>query len=283
VIDGERPGLISTGNLADRMADPALRVVDGSWYLPSTGRSGRGEYDERHISGAVFFDIDAISDTGNPLPHMLPSAEKFGHAVSQMGISDQHTIVVYDGAGLFSAARVRWMFLVMGATDVTVLDGGLPKWMADGRPVTDAIAARPAATFTTSLNTSATVGLDAIRDISASQTAQIVDARSGVRFRGEVAEARAGVKSGRIPGSYSVPLDDLLADGRLKPVSDLRRIFAQAGVDLARPVVTSCGSGVTAAAISLALEQLGSPAEGLYDGSWSEWGGRDDTEIVTGD
>lgn len=274
------PWFVSDGWLAAHLAD--VVVVDGSWHLPTTGRSGRAEYEAAHIPGAVFFDIDAIADTANPLPHMLPSPEVFAKAVGALGIDAKQTIVVYDSAGLSSAPRVWWTFKVMGAQDVVILEGGLPKWRADGRPVDAVPVTRTPRTFITQFDPHAVIGLIDVRDGLLAGEFQVVDARPAARFRGEAPEPRPWVKTGRIPGSRNVPSTDLIADGKLRDPEALRQAFADAGVDLAKPIVTSCGSGVNAATLSLALDVLGVKDTSLYDGSWTEWGARDDAAIAVG-
>ena len=271
---------VSTDWLAEHLDDPDVVIVDGSWHL--AGRNGREEYVAAHIPGAVFFDIDAIADTSNPLPHMLPSAAVFAAAVGGLGIDEQQKIVVYDSAGLSSAPRLWWTFKVMGAADVVILDGGLPKWTAEGRAVERTPVARPARKFAARFDPASVRDLAQVRDGIAGAAFQLVDARPAARFRGEAPEPRPWVKTGRIPGSLNVPSSDLIADGRLKDADSLRRAFAQADVDLAKPIVTSCGSGVNAATLSLALDILGVRGTALYDGSWTEWGARDDTPIAVG-
>jgi len=271
---------VSTEWLAGHLDDPGVVVVDGSWHL--AGRNARAEYDAAHIPGAVFFDIDAIADTANPLPHMLPSPEFFATAAGALGIDERQKIVVYDSVGLSSAPRVWWSFKVMGARDVVILDGGLPKWTAEGRPVTPATTTRATRTFATHFEPNTVRDLNGVRDGLKRQSFQLVDARPAARFHGEAPEPRAWVKTGRVPGSLNVPSGDLIVDGRLKDDAALRAAFAAGGVDLARPIVTSCGSGVNAAALSLALDVLGVKRIALYDGSWTEWGAREDTEIATG-
>ncbi len=264
------PHLVSTEWLETHLAAPDLVVVDASWYLPAQNRSGRAEYEAGHIPGAVFFDIDAISDRTSNLPHMLPRPEDFARAVGALGIGDGKRIVVYDGAGLFSAPRVWWTFRTFGAQDVVILDGGAPRWQAEGRPWTDEPTRIRPAVFTPRLHHAAVASLDDVRAALANGT-QVVDARSAERFRGEAPEPRPGLPSGRMPGAFNVPATSVIANGRLKSPEEIATIFAQAGVDPSRPVVTSCGSGVTAAILTLALESLGRPAKALYDGSWTEW------------
>ena len=271
---------VSTEWLAGHLDDPDVVIVDGSWHL--AGRNARAEYDAGHVPGAMFFDIDAIADTANPLPHMLPTPAVFAAAVGALGIDETQKIVVYDSVGLSSAPRVWWSFKVMGARDVVILEGGLPKWTAEGRPVTPATTTRAARAFATRFDPNAVRDLTGVRDGLTRQSFQLVDARPAARFRGAAPEPRPWVKTGRIPGSLNVPSGDLVADGRLKDDAALRAAFAAGGVDLARPIVTSCGSGVNAAALSLALDVLGVKRTALYDGSWTEWGAREDTEIATG-
>jgi thiosulfate/3-mercaptopyruvate sulfurtransferase len=272
--------LVSPDWLADHLNDTDVVVVDGSWHLPG-GRNARAEYDVAHIPGAVFFDIDAVADTSNPLPHMLPSAHEFAAAVGALGIGNDSKIVAYDSIGLFSSPRVWWTFKVMGARDVVVLDGGLPAWRADDRLVNDWPVNREPRTFITRFDPSTVRDMSEVRDAIKAKTFQLVDARPAPRFRGEAPEPRNWVKSGHIPGSYNVPSSALLADGRLKEADAIKAAFAAGGVDLDRPIVTSCGSGVNAAILTLALETIG-VSSAIYDGSWTEWGGRDDTVIATG-
>jgi thiosulfate/3-mercaptopyruvate sulfurtransferase len=276
---GRDAHFVSTEWLAAKLGD--VVIIDGSWHLPTLGRSDRAEYDAAHIPGAVFFDIDAIADTSNPLPHMLPSPEVFAREVGVLGIDEKQPIVVYDSAGLSSAPRVWWTFKVMGAKDVRILDGGLPKWRAEGRPVEATPVKRSARTFVTHFDPTVVVDLGEVRDGLAAGKFQVVDARPTARWRGEAPEPRSWVKTGRIPGSLNVPSTDLIADGMLKDAGSLRNAFASGGVDLTKPIVTSCGSGVNAAALSLALDVLGVKQTQLYDGSWTEWGARDDTPIAT--
>lgn len=265
--------LVSTDWLAEHLGDPDLRVLDASWYMPAEGRDPAAEYAAAHIPGARFFDIDEISDLRSDLPHMAPPPEKFISRMRAMGVGDGHQVVVYDGAGLFSAARVWWLFRLMGHPDIAVLDGGLPKWRAEGRAVEDMAPVVRDRHITVRRQS------DMIKDVTQVARAvklgdwQIVDARSPERFRGEAPEPRPGLRSGHIPGARNVHYAALInGDGTMKPNPDLSAVFAAAGVDLDQPVITSCGSGVTAAVVNLALEVLGHGRHALYDGSWTEWG-----------
>lgn len=281
-MSGRDAVLVSTEWLAEHLAATDIVVVDGSWYLPTERRDPHAEYLQRHIPGAVFFDIDAIADPDNSLPHMLPGPEQFAAAVGALGIGDAQRIVVYDGAGLFSAARVWWTFRVMGAGDVVVLDGGLPKWLAEGRPVEPGPVERRPRRFAPRFDAEAVRDMDAVRRLLEIGDEQIVDARSAARFAGQAPEPRPGLRSGHMPGSRNLPYGNLLnADGTLKDDAVLDAAFAGAGIDLDRPIVTSCGSGVTAAILTLGLAVLGHRHNALYDGSWTEWGGRDDTPVAT--
>lgn len=275
--------LVSTDWLAAHLGDPDLRVLDGSWYMPDSGRDARAEYEAGHIPGARFFDIDDISDQRSALPHMAPPPEKFISRMRAMGVGDGHQVVVYDGAGLFSAARVWWLFKLMGKSDVAVLDGGLPKWRAEGRALEDL----PPVVRDRHITVQRQSHL--VRDVAQVAAAaklgdwQIVDARAAARFRGDAPEPRPGLRAGHIPGAMNLPFGKLLnADGTMKDLPALRAAFEAAGVDLARPVITSCGSGVTAAVLSLALERLGHSRHALYDGSWSEWGMYPDLAVEKG-
>jgi thiosulfate/3-mercaptopyruvate sulfurtransferase len=271
---------VTTEWLAERLDDPGVVVLDGSWHLATTGRNAEAEYHTAHIPGAVFFDIDKVADTSNPLPHMLPTAAKFAEMTSALGIGDGQRIVVYDTSGLAAAPRVWWTFRVMGAADVVILEGGLPKWQSEGRPVDGRPVKRAPRRFTARLAPGAVHDLASVRDNLDRRAFQLVDARPAPRFEGAAPEPRPWVKTGRVPGSFNVPSSDLIADGRLKDAASLRRTFDAAGVDLAKPIVTSCGSGVNAATLSLALDILGVASTGLYDGSWTEWGARDDLPIA---
>ena len=275
--------LVSTDWLAAHLADPDLRLLDASWYLPSAGRDGRAEYQAAHIPGARFFDIDEISDQRSALPHMAPPPEKFISRMRAMGVGDGHQVVVYDGTGIFSAARVWWTFRLMGKVDAAVLDGGLPKWQAEGREVEDMAPVLRDRHITVSRQNGLVRDVTQVAHASKLGEASIIDARSGPRFRGEVAEPRAGLRSGHIPGSVNVPYADVLnADGTMKDAGALRAVFEAAGVDLRKPAITTCGSGVTAAVLSLALERIGHRNHALYDGSWAEWGMYDDLPVAKG-
>lgn len=278
------PALVSTEWLATRLGQPDLRIVDGSWYLPSSGRDAAAEFAVAHIPGAVFFDVDASSDPGTPLPHMLPSAEAFATRMSSLGLDDAAAIVVYDGSGVnISAPRVWWTFRAFGHTRVAVLDGGFAKWRAEGRPLESGRASPAAGHFTARLDPTRVRDFAAVRALLASREEQLVDTRPADRFEGRVPEIRPGVRSGHIPGARNVPFGELVApDGTMLPPAVLREKLAAAGVDLGRPVVASCGSGTSACSLVLALTLLGHDRVSVYDGSWTEWGGRADTPIETG-
>jgi thiosulfate/3-mercaptopyruvate sulfurtransferase len=275
--------LVSTDWLSRHLGDPNVVVFDGSYYLANAKRDAEGEFLAGHIPGAQRFDIDAISDKSNPLPHMLPSPEQFASQVGQLGIGDGMTIVIYDGIGLYGAARVWWTLRVFGAGQVFVLDGGMPKWKAENRPLeTGPAQARSVRTFTPRFNRTMVASIDDVQKVLLDKTAQVVDARAADRFRGEALEPRAGLRGGHMPGSFNVPFGEVLQDGRLASHDKIAVAFKEAGVDLGKPVVTSCGSGVTAAILTFAIEALGKPAGRVYDGSWSEWGARTDTPVVKG-
>lgn len=275
--------LVSTDWLAENLGAPDLRILDASWYLPTQERDPKAEYAAGHIPGARFFDIDDVSDSNSDLPHMAPPVEKFMSRMRAMGVGDGHRVVVYDGAGLFSAARVWWLFRHMGCLDIAVLDGGLPKWIAEGRPVETTSPSIRDRHLTAVRNP------DLVRDVtqvalaSKLNQAEIVDARAAERFRGEAPEPRQGLRAGHIPNSKNVPFTMLLnADKTMKSVAEITAIFEGVGVDLSRPIITSCGSGVTAAVLSLALEVIGHRDHSLYDGSWTEWGSYSDLKVEQG-
>ena len=275
--------LVSTAWLAAHKADPDLRLIDASWYLPDAGRNARAEYLAAHIPGARFFDIDEITDHRSALPHMAPPPEKFISRLRAMGIGDGHQVVIYDGSGLFSAARVWWTFRLMGKTDVAVLDGGLPKWRAEGREIEDMPPIVRDRHMTVSRQNHLVKDVTQVAHAAKLGEAEIIDARGAPRFRGEVPEPRPGLRSGHIPGAKNVPYTTLLnPDGTMKSPDALRSVFEAAGVNLAKPAITSCGSGVTAAILSLALERIGHRNHALYDGSWAEWGMYDDLAVEKG-
>lgn len=275
--------LVSTEWLAAHLNDPDLRVIDASWHLDAS-RDGRAEYDAAHIPGARFFDLDAISDKRSALPHMAPQVEMFVSRMRAMGIGDGHQVVIYDNSDVRSAARVWWLFRLMGKTDVAVLDGGFQKWRTENRPTEDMPPVMRDRHIT--VQRQAALVRDVTQVAAASKLAdhEIVDARGAERFRGEVAEPRPGLRAGHIPGSKNLPFGKLYnADGTMKPVAELQAAFTEAGVDLTRPVITTCGSGVTAATLFLALDRIGHRNHSLYDGSWAEWGSFPDLKIATGD
>lgn len=276
--------LVSTDWLAQHFKDPDLRILDASTYLPGVDRDGRAEYDAAHIPGARFFDIDEISDHRSDLPHMVPPIEKFMSRMRAMGVGDGHQVVVYDGSGLFSAARVWWLFRLMGQSNVAVLDGGFPKWQAEGREVEDMPPVVRDRHMTVRFQNQMVRDVTQVSSASKLGTSQIVDARAAGRFRGDAPEPREGLRAGHIPNARNVPFTDLLnADKTMKSPDQTRVIFEAAGVDLIKPIITSCGSGVTAAILGLALTRMGHDSWALYDGSWTEWGMFPTVPVATGE
>jgi len=284
MADSDPKTLVSTQWVADHLKSPDLRILDASWYLPEMGRDPRAEYDAGHIPGARFFDIDEIADLRSDLPHMAPRPEKFVSRLRAMGVGDGHQVVVYDGFGLLSAARVWWLFRLMGKSDVAVLDGGLPKWQAEGRPLEDLAPVIRDRHMTVQRQAQMIKDVTQVAAAAKLGDFEIVDARSPGRFRGEEPEPREGLRSGHIPNSKNLFFMDLLnPDATMKPVGELTALFRAAGVDLSKPVITTCGSGVTAAILDLALERMGHKSHAVYDGSWSEWGMYNDLKVATGE
>jgi thiosulfate/3-mercaptopyruvate sulfurtransferase len=272
--------LVSTEWLAAHLRDPDLRVLDGSWHMPQTRRDPRAEFLAAHLPGAAFFDIDGIADRTTPLPHMLPTPEVFADAVGALGVGTGDRVVVYDTRGVVSAARVWWTFRAFGHDAVAVLDGGLPKWTAEGRQLESGEPKPERRVFRATQRPGVVRDLAAMRDNLTTQREQVLDARSAGRFAATEPEPRAGLRGGHIPGSLNLPSDTLLrSDGTLLPPGDLRKRFEAAGIDFARPVTTTCGSGITASVLAFALHLLGHPRVAVYDGSWTEWGGRADTPV----
>jgi thiosulfate/3-mercaptopyruvate sulfurtransferase len=280
----DRDPMVTTDWLASRLNAADLVVIDATWFMPGTPRDAAAEYAERHIPGAERFDIDEVSDHSSALPHMLPDPAEFAVRVRRMGIEPTTRVVVYDAQGLFSAPRVWWMFRVMGHENVAVLDGGLPKWLAEARPVEAGWVQKPHGEFKAHLDPGLFRDLTQVRAALESGAEQVLDARAADRFTGQTPEPRAGLRSGHMPGALNLPWGGLVgADGTLASKAELERMFSAAGVDLDRPIITTCGSGVSAAILSLALARLGRWRAPVYDGSWSEWGARADTPVVTGE
>lgn len=275
--------VVSRDWLLENLKTPGVRIVDASWYLPASGRNGKAEFEEAHIPGAIFFDQDEIADHSTGLPHSLPSPQLFAHHMGAVGITPHDTIVVYDGLGYFSAPRVWWMFRIMGAKNVLILDGGFDGWKKAGFPVTAEKTKVAGSLFKPHFDANSVVTFDEMLEVVGKKLSQIADARGKGRFTAQEAEPRAGMRSGHMPGARNVPVTEIAEKGELKPLDELRRLFEKAGIDLSKPVITSCGSGVTAAALIFALASLGHEQLRLYDGSWSEWGGRDDTPVATGE
>ncbi len=274
--------LVSTDWLAEHLRDPGLVVVDGSWYLPAENRDGFEEYLAAHIPGAVFFDVDEIADHSRGLPHMLPPPDVFSLHMARLGIANGDKVVVYDGAGLFSAPRVWWTLRIFGMQDVFVLDGGFPKWRAEGKPVEAGMVTREPTHFSATFNEAMVANLERIKKTLVDRSAQVVDARSAARFRGEAPEPRPGVRSGHMPGSLNLPSSKLVENGALVSPQKIAAAVSEVGIDPAKPVITSCGSGVTAAILWLALDSIGKEPQALYDGSWAEWGSNEELPVATG-
>ncbi|HEU5303726.1 MAG TPA: 3-mercaptopyruvate sulfurtransferase [Gemmatimonadales bacterium] len=280
-MSGPLPAVVSTEWLASVLGRPGLRVLDGSWYLPGSGRDAAGEYAAGHIPGAIFFDLDQVSDRSRSLPHMLPTAESFAGAMSALGLHDSDDLVVYDGSGVnLSAPRVWWTFRTFGHAGVAVLDGGIGKWRRERRPIEQGVGRLPPGHFTARLDPRAIRDLEAVRANIESGAEQLVDTRSPGRFAGTEPEPRPGLRGGHVPGSLNLPFSDLAAaDGTILPQDQLKRRMLRAGIDLSRPVVATCGSGTSACALLLGLHLLGHVDTAVYDGAWAEWGSRSDTPI----
>lgn len=276
--------LVSTAWLADHLADPDLRILDGTWFMPNSGKDAKAAFEKAHIPNARFFDIDAIADARSPLPHMAPLPERFISRLRAMGVGDGHQVVIYDQSGIFSAPRVWWTFRLMGKTDVAVLDGGLPKWIAEGRPVDDLPPLIKDRHMTAQRQSDRIKDVTEVARASKLGNYEIIDARAHDRFTGQTPEPRPGLRSGHIPGAKNVPFGQLInTNGTMKTPNEIRAAFEAAGVDLSKPAITSCGSGITASVLAFGLELIGKQDWAVYDGSWAEWGMYNDLKVATGE